>query len=133
MKKPKDIDEHIAGFPEGIQQRLEQMRATIKKAAPSAEQTISYGIPAFKMNGMLVWFAGYSKHIGFYPRGSGIEAFKKELSIYKNARGSVQFPHGKPLPLKLITKIVKFRVAQNLQRAKKKKKRETASALSGGN
>ena len=122
MKKPINTDEYISGFPKETQKILEQLRATIKKAAPKADEVISYSIPAFKLNGMLVWFAAYSNHIGFYPRGSGIEAFKKELSIYKGAEGSVQFPLDKPLPLELITQIVKFRVAENLQKAKTKKK-----------
>ena len=122
MKKPANIDEYISGFPKETQKILEQLRAIIKKAAPNAEEVISYAIPAFKLNGMLVWFAAYSNHIGFYPRGSGIEAFKKELSIYKGAKGSVQFPPDKPLPSGLITRIVKFRVAENLQKTIKKKK-----------
>jgi len=117
----KNIDAYIAGFPRGTQKLLEQLRATIKKAAPLAEEVISYGMPAFKLNGMLVWFAAHTKHIGFYPRISGIAAFKKELSIYKVAKGSVQFPLDKPLPLGLITKIVKFRVKENLERALLKK------------
>src|SRR5260221_11502423 len=104
MKKPIDFNEYITCFPKETQQLLEQLRATILKVAPKAEEVISYGMPAFKLNGMLVWFAAYSKHIGFYPKASGIEAFKKELSVYKNAKGSVQFPLGKPLPLTLITK-----------------------------
>ena len=120
MKKPNDIQEYITGFPKETQSFLDQLRTTIKKAAPQAEEAISYGMPAFKMNGMLVWFAAYSKHIGFYPRVSAIKAFKKELSIYKGAKGSVQFPLDKPLPLGLISKIVKFRVTENLQKAKKK-------------
>lgn len=117
MKKPINIDEYISGFPKETQKILEQLRATIKKAAPKADEVISYSIPAFKLNGMLVWFAAYSNHIGFYPRGSGIEAFKKELSIYKGAKGSVQFPLDKHLPSGLIAKIVKFRVTENLQKA----------------
>jgi uncharacterized protein YdhG (YjbR/CyaY superfamily) len=121
-KKPNTIDEYIANFPEDVQEILWQFWETIKKAAPKADEVISYGMPAFKLNGMLVWFAAHSKHIGFYPKASGIEAFKKELSIYKGAKGSVQFPLNKPLPLGLITKIVKFRVAENLQKAKLKKK-----------
>jgi uncharacterized protein YdhG (YjbR/CyaY superfamily) len=116
MKKPKDIDEYISGYPIETQKLLEQLRATIRKVAPQAEEVISYAMPAFKWNGMLVWFAGYSKHIGFYPGASGIKAFKKELSIYKGAKGSVQFPLDKPLPLRVITKIVKFRVNENLQK-----------------
>ena len=122
MPKPKDVDEYINGFPEEIHQFLEQVRLTIKKAAPQAQEVISYSMPAFKMNGMLVWFAAHSKHIGFYPGASGIEAFKKELSIYKWAKGSVQFPLDKPMPLELIAKIVKFRLTENLQRIKTKKK-----------
>ncbi|MDP9229975.1 MAG: DUF1801 domain-containing protein [Bacteroidota bacterium] len=116
--KSKDIDEYITSYPKEIQKVLEQLRATVKKAAPQADEVISYGMPAFKLNGMLVWFAAHSKHIGFYPRVSGIEAFKKELSIYKGAKGSVQFPLDNPLPLGLITKIVKFRVIENLQKAR---------------
>lgn len=116
MKKATNIDEYIAGYPEEIQKILEQLRATIKKTAPKAEEVISYGLPAFKLNGMLVWFAAHSKHIGFYPRASGIEAFKKELSNYKSAKGSVQFPIDKGLPLALIKKIVKFRVKENEQK-----------------
>src|SRR5882724_9135866 len=98
MKKPTNIDEYISGFPGEIQTILGGLRDTIKKAAPRAEETISYGIPAFKLNGMLVWFAAHKKHIGFYPRGSGIEQFRTELSGYKWAKGSVQFPLDAPLP-----------------------------------
>jgi uncharacterized protein YdhG (YjbR/CyaY superfamily) len=122
MTKPKDVHEYITSYPIEIQKLLEQLRATIKKAAPQAEEVISYGMLAFKMNGMLAWFAAHSKHIGFYPAASGIEAFKNELSIYKWAKGSVQFPLDEPLPLGLITKIVKFRVNENLQSTKRKKK-----------
>jgi len=122
MKKPNNFDEYIVSYPKEVQKLLEQLRATIKKAAPQATEVISYSMPAFKLNGMLVWFAAYSKHIGFYPRISGIEAFKKELSVYKGAKGSVQFPLDKKLPRGLITKIVKFRVAENLEQAKKKRK-----------
>jgi len=122
MTKPKDIDEYIASHPKEIQKLLKEVRATIKKAAPSANEVISYGMPAFKLNGMLVWFAAHTKHIGFYPRISGIERFKKELSIYKSAKGSVQFPFDQLLPLGLITKIVKFRVTENLEKVKGKKK-----------
>ena len=122
MTKPINTDEYISGFPVEVQKVLEQLRTTIKKAAPQAEEVISYGMPAFKWNGMLAWFAAYSKHIGFYPGASRISAFKEELSDYKWAKGSVQFPLGKPLPLRLITKIVRFRVNENLQRIKIKKK-----------
>src|SRR5436190_24202613 len=107
--KVNDIDRYIAGFPEATQYLLDELRATIKKAAPAAEEVISYQMPAYKFHGMLVFFAGYQRHIGFYPGAGGIEAFKKEISVYKNAQGSVQFPLDKKLPLKLITAIVKFR------------------------
>lgn len=120
--KPKNIDEYIANFPINVQEMLEQCRAAIKHAAPQAIEVISYGMPAFKLNGILVWFAAYSKHIGFYPKASGIEVFKKELPTYKSAKGSVQFPIDKPLPLELITEIVNFRVNEDLQKAKSKKK-----------
>ncbi len=113
------VDIYIAGFPKETQVLLEKMRAKIKKAASSAEETIAYGIPTFKLNGNLVHFAGYKKHIGFYPAPSAIKAFEKELSIYEGAKGSVQFPIDKPLPLALVTKIVQFRVKEN--EAKKKK------------
>lgn len=108
----KNVDEYIAAFDPAIKERLEKLRQTIKKAAPAAEETISYMMPAYKLHGMLAYFAGYKNHIGFYPGAGGIEAFKKELSVYKGAKGSVQFPHDKPLPLGLVTKIVKFRVKQ---------------------
>lgn len=109
-------DEYISTFPKDTQKILKELRATIKAAAPKAEEKISYQMPAFALNGNLVWFAAYENHIGFYPTPSGIQAFKKELSIYKGAKGSVQFPMDKPLPLKLVTKIVKFRVAENLKK-----------------
>ena len=119
----KDIDEYIAGFPKDIQKILEQIRATIKKAAPDAEETIKYAIPTFTFKGNLVHFAAFKNHIGFYPAPTGNEALEKELSIYKGAKGSVQFPLDKPMPLNLITKIVKFRVKKNFEKAGKKKKR----------
>ena len=122
MTKPMNFDEYKSSFPREIQDILEQLRVTIKRAAPQADEVISYGMPAFKWNGILVWFAAYAKHIGFYPGASGIAAFKKELSIYKGAKGSVQFPLGNPLPLGLVAKIVKYRVNENSERAKSKKK-----------
>lgn len=120
MKKPKNIDEYISGYPKETQKLLAQFRATVIKAAPDAEEVISYGIPAFKFNGLLVWFAAHSKHIGFYPRVSAIKAFSKELSAYKGAKGSVQFPIDQPLPLGLIRKIVKFRMKENLESVRAK-------------
>ena len=114
------IDEYIATFPKETQKILEKLRAVIKKVAPDAEEKISYQMPTFFLKGNLVHFAAYKNHIGFYPTPSGIEAFKKELSVYEGAKGSVQFPINKPLPLKLVSKIVKFRVAENMKNAQMK-------------
>jgi len=129
MTVARNIDEYIAGFPKEIQKLLQQMRKTIQKAAPQAEETINYAMPTFILFGNLVHFAGYKNHIGFYPAPSGIEAFKKELSVYAGAKGSVQFPLDKPLPLELVTKIVQFRVAENLEKAAKKKTKKTATKI----
>ena len=109
---PKSIDEYIAGFPRDVQRVLNQIRTTIKKAAPEAEEAIKYRIPTFVLNGNLVHFAAFKNHIGFYPTPSGIEAFSDELSRYQGAKGSVQFPINEPMPLSLISKIVKFRVRE---------------------
>ena len=116
MKPVANIDEYIAAFPQDVREKLEQMRATIRKAAPQAEEAISYAIPTFKQNGNLVHFAAYKNHIGFYPAPRGIEAFKKELAAYEGGKGTVQFPLDRPLPTALITKIVKFRVKDNAAR-----------------
>jgi len=120
----RDINEFIAGYPEDVQKILKKIRATIRKAAPQAEETINYGIPTFTLNGNLVHFSAFKKHIGFYPTPSGIEKFKKELSVYEGAKGSVKFPLDKPIPYDLITKIVKFRVKENLEGAKDKEKKQ---------
>jgi len=120
----KDIDEFIAGFPADVQKVLKKVRATIKKAAPKAEETINYGIPTFRLNGNLVHFSAFKNHIGFYPTPSGIEKFKKELSIYEGAKGSVKFPLDQPIPYELITKIVKFRVEENSKKAETKGKKK---------
>jgi uncharacterized protein YdhG (YjbR/CyaY superfamily) len=120
--KFSSIDEYIAAFPEEIQKILEELRATIKSAAPGAEEKISYQMPTFTLKGNLVHFAAHKKHIGFYPTPSGIQAFKKELSIYETSKGSIKFPIDKPLPLDLISKIVKFRVNENLKNAEEKLK-----------
>ncbi len=126
--KPNNINEYIAGFPKDIQEVLEQIRATIKKAAPDAEETISYAMPTFTLNkAYLVYFAAFKNHIGFYALPSGNEAFKKELSQYKTGKGSIQFPLDKPMPLNLITKIVKFRIKESLEKGAKKKKTITQS------
>lgn len=118
------IDEYIALFPKDIQKKLEELRATIKAAAPDAKEKISYQMPTFDLYGNLVHFAAHKNHIGFYPTPSGIDAFKNELSVYEGAKGSVQFPLDKPLPLKLIRKIVKFRVAENVEKAEIKSSRK---------
>jgi len=121
----ENVDAYIARFAPTTQKLLKQLRATIKKAAPLAEELISYGMPAYKYHGILVYFAGYEHHIGFYPTASGIENFKKEIAGFKHSKGAVQFPPDKPLPLSLVTAIVKFRVQLNLEKASiplKKKK-----------
>jgi uncharacterized protein YdhG (YjbR/CyaY superfamily) len=117
--KPTTIDEYIAAFPQDIQQILQQVRATIKEAAPEAKETISYAMPAFTFHGNLIYFAGYKNHIGLYPTPAGIDEFKDDLSRYKGAKGSVQFPLDEPMPLDLITRITKFLVKRNLEKAKK--------------
>ena len=122
MVKARSIDEYIGSFSKEIQDILQKIRITIRKAAPTAEEAISYAIPTFKLNGNLVHFAAFKNHIGFYPAPTGSEAFKKELSVYKSGKGSVQFPLDKPIPLALITKIVKYRVQENTQKQKAKKK-----------
>ena len=120
---PKNIDEYIAGFPNNVREILEQIRMTIREAAPDAEETTSYHIPTFSLKGKyLVYFAAYKKHIGLYPAPRGNEKFKKELSAYEGGKGTVRFPLDKPIPLDLITRIVKFRVKENLERAKLKKR-----------
>ena len=120
---PRNIDEYIAGFPTDVQEILEKIRTTIKKAAPGAEETISYQIPTFTLKGKyLVYFAAYKKHIGLYPAPRGVEKFKKELSLYEGGKGTVRFPLDKPIPFGLIKRIVKFRVKENLERAKAKRK-----------
>jgi uncharacterized protein YdhG (YjbR/CyaY superfamily) len=123
MAKPIDTDHYIASFPPATQKLLQQVRETIKATAPGAVDVISYSMPAVKLNGkILAWFAGYERHIGFYPGSSGIAAFQKEIAGYKNAKGSVQFPLDQPMPVELITNIVKFKIAENLQKAEMKKK-----------
>ncbi len=126
---PKDIDGYIAGFPPQVQEIQGKIMETIRKAAPDAEETISYQMPAFTLKGNLVYFAAFKKHIGFYPRTTAIAKFKKELSAYKGAKGSVQFPLHKPMPLGLISKIVTFRVRENLERAKTKEKKKSSPRL----
>ena len=123
----KTIDEYIKAYPEDVQCILERMRQTIRKAAPKAVEAISYGLPTFKLNGNLVHFAAFKKHIGFYPTSSGIRAFKRDLSQYKWSTGAVQFPIDKPIPYKLVKKIVMFRVKENLKKDVNKKGRPGSS------
>ncbi|MFZ4520557.1 MAG: iron chaperone [Bacteroidales bacterium] len=121
---PIDIDHYNSHFPEEVRQLLAKVRAAIMQAAPEAKEVISYKMPAFKQNGILVWYAAFTKHIGFYPKSSAIGAFKEELSTYKGGKGSVQFPYDKPMPLDLISRIVKFRIAENQQKVKVKKNKQ---------
>ena len=118
--KPKSIDEYISGLPDDIRKILEEVRVTIRKAAPEAEEAIRYDIPTFILNGNLVHFAAFKNHIGFYATPSGNEAFAKELSAYKGGKGSVQFPLDQPMPLDLIRRIVEFRVGENRNKGGRK-------------
>ena len=120
--KTYDIDKYISGFSKDKQKLLKQLRGIIRKAAPQAQESISYGMPAFKENGMLVYFAAWKNHIGFYPTSSGIKAFRKDLSSFTVSKGTVQFPLDKPLPKGLVTKIVKFKVKENLEKTRSKMK-----------
>ena len=113
----KNIDDYIAGFPLDVQKILHKVRATTKRAAPQADETISYQMPTFKLEGNLVHFAAFKNHIGLYPTPSGTERFRKELSSYETGKGSIRFPLDKPIPYDLIAKIVKFRVRENLEKA----------------
>ena len=122
--KIEDVDSYILSFPEEIQKHLNQVRKTIKSQAPGAEEGISYGIPGYKLNGKtLVYFAAFKNHIGFYATPQGNEAFAKELSVYKQGKGSVQFPVTEPMPISLISRIVKFRVAENSEKIEKARKK----------
>lgn len=121
--KFKTVDEYLSALPENVKKILEELRKTIKQAAPQAEEVISYNMPAFRLNGLLVFFAAYPNHIGFYPTPSGIEKFKIALSVYKSAKGSVQFPLDQPLPFQLISNIVKFRVQEDSDGKKTEAKR----------
>jgi uncharacterized protein YdhG (YjbR/CyaY superfamily) len=117
--KFKDADKYIEKSPRNIRKTLVEIRKTIKKAAPKATEKISYGMPTFVLNGNLVYFAAFKHHIGFYPTSSPIVVFKKELSSYKTSKGAIQFPIDEPIPYSLITKIVKYRVKENLEKRKK--------------
>jgi len=117
------IDEYIADFPPDVQAILEKLRATIRKAAPDAEEAMKYRLPTFVLNGNLVHFGAFKKHIGFYATPTGNEKFRKELSVYEGAKGSVQFPLDKPIPYDLVSRMVKFRVKENLEKAAAKRKK----------
>jgi uncharacterized protein YdhG (YjbR/CyaY superfamily) len=117
-RQNRSIDEYISNSPENVQDTLKKLRRVIKGAAPEAQETISYRMPAFKLNGILVYFAATKNHIGLYPTSSGINAFKKELSLYETSKGTIRFPLDKPIPFNLVEKIVRFRVKENLSKAK---------------
>lgn len=121
ITKPDTVDAYIAAFPTEVQSVLRQVRHTIRKAAPGADEGIAYGMPAYRFNGPLVYFAAFTNHLGFYATPTGHEAFQHELAPYKQGKGSVQFPLDQPMPLDLIARITKFRVKENLDKAKKKK------------
>jgi uncharacterized protein YdhG (YjbR/CyaY superfamily) len=121
-KEVKDVDSYISSFPEETQLLLKTLRATILKVAPKAEEGIGYQMPSYKLGGVLLYFAGYKNHIGFYPSGSAILFFNKELTTYNYSKGAIQFPLTKKLPIGLISKIVKFRVKENIEKINSKKK-----------
>jgi len=118
-KQYKTIDEYIAACPGDIQVTLQKLRRVIQEAAPDAREVISYSMPAFKQNGILVYFAAFKNHIGFFPTSSGVSTFKKELAAYETSKGTVRFPLDKPVPYGLVAKIVKFRVQENINKKKK--------------
>jgi len=118
---PHTVDDYVAGYPDHIQEILRKVRATIRKAAPAAEEAIKYQLPTFVLNGNLVHFGAFREHIGFYALPTGHKEFEKELSAYKSGKGSVQFPLDQPIPYGLIAKIVKFRATENLAKGKKQK------------
>ncbi len=122
MEQNKEVDAYIAGFPPEVQNQLQSIRLCIQKAVPNAEEVISYGMPAYKQGKVLVYFAGYKNHIGFYPTGSGISAFQEEISKYKNSKGAVQFPIDKPIPKTLVTQMTKFRLAFEKEKQIEKEK-----------
>jgi uncharacterized protein YdhG (YjbR/CyaY superfamily) len=123
MTTPSALDAYIAAFPDEVAERLSAMRATIREQAPLATERISYGIPTFHLNGNLVHFAGFARHVGFYPGPTGVVAFAAELKRYKRGKGSVQFPHDEPLPLDVVARVVQFRVAENTRPLLKRRDR----------
>lgn len=123
-KKFKTVDEYLSGFPESTRMKLQTLRDVIKRAAPGAEEVISYNMPAIKQHGVLVYYAGYKGHIGFYPTGSGIATFKKELSVYEGSKGAVRFPLDGAIPAGLVSRIVKFRIKEDQAKAKERAARK---------
>jgi uncharacterized protein YdhG (YjbR/CyaY superfamily) len=121
---PRDIDEYIAGFPSDVQAILQEVRMTIRKAAPDAGEAMKYGIPTFTLKGNLVHFGAYTEHIGFYPAPTGIEKFRDEVAVYEAGKGTLRFPLSEPIPFDLIRRIVEFRVQENLENAKAKGKKK---------
>jgi len=121
MKNFKTVDEYFSALPKDVRMTLEGLRKTIKQAAPKAEEVISYNMPAFKFNGMLMWYAAFKNHVGLYPRPSAIVAFKDELAAYKTTKGAIQFPMEERIPAGLVKKIVKFRLKENEHEQKRKK------------
>jgi uncharacterized protein YdhG (YjbR/CyaY superfamily) len=109
----KTIDEYITSFPKNVQAILQQVRQVIKETAPQAQEIISYSMPAFKQSGILVWFAAFKNHIGFFPKASAMEAYKEKLSSYQTRKGTIRFPLDKPIPVELIKEIVRFRVKED--------------------
>jgi uncharacterized protein YdhG (YjbR/CyaY superfamily) len=128
---PRSIDEYIAGFPADVQQKLKRIRSTIRKAAPRAEETISYQIPTFVLNGHLIFFAGFKDHISVYPAPRGSADFQEELAAYKGGKGTVQFPLDRPVPLDLIRRIVEFRIRANAEAARAKQAKAAAKGKPG--
>ena len=121
---PQTIDEYIAQFPPEIQEKLEAIRRCIREAAPEATEKISWGMPTFYLYGNLVHFAANKRHVGFYPGASGVEAFLKESTAFSHSKGAIQFPYDKPMPIELVTRIVKFRVVENKEQAQEKQTRK---------
>ena len=134
MKRPsfKTVDEYISSFPPGIQAVLENLRSNIKKTVPAAEEVISYQMPAFKWNGVLVWYAAYKEHIGLYPTASPMRVFREELSKFETSKGAIRFPLGKPIPITLVRKIIKFRVRENLEKTKAREKKNAGRKKTAG-
>ena len=120
QKKFDSVEEYIKQFPEDVQEKLNQIRSVILDAAKDAEETISYNMPAYKQNGVIVYFAGYKSHIGFYPTSKGVAAFAAELKEFKISKGTIQFPLDKKIPVSLVKKIVKHNLKANLSKSKKK-------------